>query len=283
MEYKKLFESDCSEEDKIVAQAACEKLVSQFYPLFRQYSNIITGEHWAVCKSENKKPFASAEIRLFISTFVEDPFVKKELHRYNPGSKAQTEIFHRMNFIKETYGTLESEDIMTDLQMLFLKLARRYKPQGKSFCAYVNSSYGYEVSRHIKAFIKNPICIPYKKIEYEDYMRSICENKIEDSHFEDSYFYEMATGIPSPDWVQGETCSDLFADLSPTERKILVKYYIEDWNDRQIADFLGIHINTVNQKRRVAVASVAEKYGFSPEDIIRCRKSGRQAVLPLKH
>ena len=283
MTYKKQFEEGHTEEEKKLADVACLKLLQQFYPLFRQYCNLITGKHWSACMAENKEPFGSAEIRLFFSTFIDDSYTKKELHRYNPGQKAQQEVFHRMNFVKETYGSIGEEEIFADLQMMFLRMAKRYKPLGKSFCAYINRGYGYEVSRHIKTYIKNPISIPYRQTEYENYMHSTMDSEIEESHFEDGYYYEMATGIPGPDWIKGISCSDMFSTLSPTDRKILLKYYLEDWNDRQIAEYLGIHINTVNQKRRLAIGKVAGQAGFDSQDIIRCRKSGRQAVLPIQH
>jgi DNA-directed RNA polymerase specialized sigma24 family protein len=61
---------------------------------------------------------------------------------------------------------------------------------------------------------------------------------------------------------------------------VLIKYYLEDWNDRQIAESLGAHINTVNQKRRDAVELLCEELGMNKDNIKRSRKSGKKASLP---
>ena len=79
-------------------------------------------------------------------------------------------------------------------------------------------------------------------------------------------------------WVNGETCSDMFSILNQLERKIIVKYYAEEYNDKQISDYLGLHINTVNQKRRQAVHKLAEHLDIDLESIKRNRNSGRSAV-----
>lgn len=73
----------------------------------------------------------------------------------------------------------------------------------------------------------------------------------------------------------------MFNKLSVFQRKVLVKYYLEDWNDRQIAEYLGAHINTVNQKRRDAIDLLCAEMGVSKENIKRSRKSGKKASLPV--
>ena len=49
---------------------------------------------------------------------------------------------------------------------------------------------------------------------------------------------------------------------------------------KQIAETYGLHINTVNLKRRQAVAKIAEATGRDITAIKRNRNSGRNAVLP---
>ena len=143
---------------------------------------------------------------------------------------------------------------------------------GRNFCSYIYNSYRFEVYRHIKKFLKDPININYKNIPYEDYINGKLDS------YEDNY-YEESTGLPSPTWMSGE-CSDIFADLEPLERNILVKYYLEEWKDKQIADYLGMHTNAINQKRRAATKKVAEKLNLSSSDIKRTRRSGKGTIMP---
>ena len=102
-----------------------------------------------------------------------------------------------------------------------------------------------------------------------------------DEALEEKY-YEDAMGLPDITWISGMSASDVFENLTPIERKMLVKYYLEDWNDRQISEEFGIHINTVNQIRRSAIEKLAQKLNIDPKDIKRSRKSGKQAVIPYK-
>ena len=159
-------------------------------------------------------------------------------------------------------------------------IARRYKQVGKNFGAYVYNSYRYEVARFIKKFIQNPLNISYKNIEYEDYINNSNNYNLQNSYMDN--YYEDLTGIPNVSWIQGQNCSEIFLDLSPLDRKILVKYYLEEWKDGQIAEHLGMHINTINQKRRSAAKVIAKNLNLDLNSIKRTRKSGKRAVLPTE-
>ena len=269
-ECKKQFEENTDEKQVEKSKQAASELLERFTPLFKKYLQLIkTGQ----------VNFDDKETKLFVASFMDDPSLKRALKRRKQKAQYRAQIYQKFNFVKETYGSLSEDEILVDMQMIILKMAKRYKPMGRSFCAYVYNSFRHEMSRHIKEFTRNPINIPYKKVEYEDYMSKTEDQKIEEC-FEDK-FYEDTMGIPDMAWIAGETCSDIFADPTPIERKILIKYYMEHWNDRQIAEEYGIHINTVNQKRRRACAKIAEKLGLAEDDIKRNRKSGKKAILPM--
>ena len=271
MEYQKQFEEGADPEQMQKSREAAEELIDRFNPLFRKYINLLRS---------GQIDFNDKETKLFVSSFVSDDALKRALRRKKQTAEYRAQIYKLFNFVKETYGTLNEDEMMTDLQTILLVMAKRYKQMGKSFCAYIYNSYRYEVARHIKKFIKNPLNIPYKSVVYEDYMKTTSDQEVEDS-FEDR-FYEDTMGMPDMSWIRGISCSDMFSELSPLERKLLVKYYLEDWNDRQISEEFGIHINTVNQKRREAATKVAHTLGLTEQDIKRNRKSGKRAVMPYK-
>jgi DNA-directed RNA polymerase specialized sigma24 family protein len=272
MLYQRQFPKETFEpttEDIEKSKTAATELLKRFSPLFKKYLLLF---------KNGQIDFNDTEMKLFVCSFIEDPRLQRALRRKKQKSEYRADIYKRFNFVKETYGVLPDDEINMDLQMLFLTIAKRYKQMGKSFCGYVYNSYRHEVSRHIKKFTRNPINITYKNLEFED-----CINGEEDTGIEQSYednYYEDSTGLPDLMWVQGQNCSDIFTNLSPIDRKILVKYYLEEWNDRQIAEAFGIHINTVNQKRRSAVAVVASNIGINLDDVKRNRRSGKKAVLP---
>ena len=271
MEYKKQFEDGVSDSQRKSSQTAAEELLQRFYPFFKKYLILLrTGQI----------DFNDKEMKAFVSSFMDEDSLKKALRRKKQKAEYRAQIYQKFNFVKETYGSIPENEILMDLQAIFLGMARRYKQVGRSFCGYLYNSFRYEISRHIKRFAKNPINIPYKHTEFEDYMKFSKEPSIEND-FEDRY-YENSLGIPDMTWIQGESCSELFLILTPMERKLIVKYYLEDWNDRQISEEFGIHINTVNQKRRRAVGKLAEALNIDPSQIKRNRKSGKKAIMPLR-
>ena len=247
-------------------------LLHRFYPLFKKYLVLIKSGHIN---------FEDPETKRFVLNFIGDQSLKLALKRKTQSAAMRGPIYHRFNFVKETYGQLEEDEIMSDLQLLFIVLAKRYKQMGKSFCGYVYNAYCYEVSRHIKKFIEDKGNIHYRRNEYEDYMqKSIDDLSLEDIPFEERLF-EDESGIPDMTWFNGEACSEAFENLSPFDRKILVKYYLEDCNDRQVAESFDMHINTINQRRRMAAEIVAKNLGKTKQDIKRNRKSGLQSSMHL--
>ncbi len=269
MKYQKQFCSDATELEKIESQEAAYSLIQKFNPLFKKYLRSI---------QETQIDFNDKDIKNFVLCFIGDKTLKRALRSEKQTAKIRHEIYCRFNFVKETYGQLETEIIMTDLQMLLLVLAKRYKAIGRNFCAYLYNTYRFEVSRHIKKFIKDPSNIGYKNLEYEDYLHTHSEDFTVDKSLEDK-IYEDNMGLPDISWIAGTSCSEAFQQLTAFERKILIKYYLEDYNDRQIADEFSLHINTCNQKRRQAVLKLAKIMGVREDSIKRNRKSGKKALF----
>lgn len=271
LKYQAQFNEDADNITKTEAKESANKLLERFSPFFKKYVTLLkTGQ----------VDWDDMEMKQFISNFIDDIELKKALARKKQKAHYRNEIHQKFNFIIETYGELSEEEILLDLQTLLLIIAQRYKQMGKNFCAYVYNSYRYEVARHIKKYIKNPLNISYKNLQYEDCINGTSDFEIQNS-YEDNY-YEDLTGIPNTSWIQGQNCSDIFSCLSPLDRKILVKYYLEEWKDGQIAENLGMHINTVNQKRRSAAKVIAEKLNLDLNSIKRTRKSGKRAILPTE-
>lgn len=268
--FQQQFEEGADEATISKSKAAGEELLRRFAPLFKRYYTLI--------KTCNIPKWCDKETIGFVSSFVNDEELRRSLKfsNNNPSAKNKKELFKKFKFVTDTYGTLPEEEIMTDLQMLFLIIAKRYKQMGRSFCGYVNNSFRFELYRHIKKHIKNPINIHYKIVEYGEYISSVKDD--EQITYEDVYHFDELT--PSANWISGKDCSEIFKTLTPIERKIIVKYYLEEWNDRQISEFFGMHINIVNQKRRKAVKKIAVASGRDISDIIRNRRSGKNAYIP---
>jgi hypothetical protein len=68
--------------------------------------------------------------------------------------------------------------------------------------------------------------------------------------------------------------------MSPIDRLILSKYYLQNWNDGQIGQLLGMHSNTVNIKRKAILERFCNLIGRDPEDVKRYRRPGVKNAIP---
>ena len=247
------------------------ELLERFSPLFKKYLALI---------KHNQIDFNDMEQKSFVSLFIDDRILRRVLNRKVTPNSYKPDIYQKSNFIKETYGTNYEEDIMYDLYICFLNVARRYKQIGKNFCAYLYNVYKHEVARFIKAYIKNPLSIPYKNFQYEDFINGSEDTLIIEE--QNSSYYESLTGLPDTSWILGETCSNEFLLLSPLQRKIIIKYYLEDWSDRQIAESMGIQTSSINSKRREALNLLCQHFNIDPSSLKRMRKSGTTKDKSIK-
>lgn len=264
------YQSYLSSNDKEEIVNPAFELLERFSPLFKKYLSLI---------KHNQIDFNDMEQKSFVSLFIDDRVLRRVLNRKVTPNSYKADIYQKSNFIKETYGVNHEEDILYDLYICFLNVARRYKQIGKNFCAYLYNVYKHEVARFIKAYIKNPLSIPYKNFQYEDFINGSEDMLIIEE--QDSY-YESLTGLPDMSWVLGETCSNEFLLLTPLQRKIIIKYYLEDWSDRQIAESMGIQTSSINSKRREALNILCQHYDVDPSTLKRMRKSGTTKDKTIK-
>lgn len=268
-EFQKQFKYDTiSTEQLRKSKEAGNLLIEKFKPLINKYLILLT---------TGQINWDDKETKSFVSKFITNKELIAALKRKKQKAVYRKEIYKNFNFIKETYGSIPKKEICSDLQTFLLILARRYQDKGKNFCAYVYNSYKHEVCRHIKKFIQNPININYKNLEYQDFITGELDSDIEDAK-ED--IYESFTGIPNLNWITGNESSEIFNGISQLDRRILIKYYLEEWKDKQIAEYFGLHINTINQRRRKAAKQIAQNAKIDISAIKRTRKSGKKAVLP---
>lgn len=261
MEYQKQFKEDCTPQDKSKANLAGAELIERFSPLFKKYMILLT---------TGQINFRNAEQLSFVRLFSD---LKLPLNPNHVSEKSGDILWQNFNFIIEAYGKQDDAEILEDLHMAFFVLARRYQPQGKSFCCYIYNSFKFEVARHIKDFQKNPINFHYKVAELDEKI------KIEDDTEElDSVNTEDNRGILNSSWISGKSCDALFADLTPEDRMILVKYYLENYKSVQVAEMVGCHVNTLNKQRKIAIEKIAKKLGIRPEEIKHHRNSGKKIV-----
>lgn len=265
--YQKAFKNGCSELDLKKSDEAATKLIKSFFPFFYKYLSVITTGNIA---------WNNVEQRIFVAHFMDSKDLRNKLYSKKRIDKDTKNIIsQRFNFVRETYGQYEEENIMTDLYMLFFILAKRYKKTNRSFCCYLYNAYHYEVFRHIQHLLRNPLNIHYRNTSYENNVVSYA-TELKNVSYEcdmNDLIMTKDTGMPNVTWIFGQNCSEDFAMLTPLERKIIAKYYIEQKPDWVISKELGIHVNTCNIRRHKAINKLAKAKGIDPKKIKRCRNN----------
>lgn len=250
---------------------AATLLLEKFSPVFKKYIALLkTGQI----------NFNDCEQKQFVALFIDEVKLRKALYSKNPLNYKQREIIsYKFGFIKETYGNLDEEEILTDIYVVFFILARRYKKTNRSFCCYLYNAFKYEMFRHIKCFTNNPANIYYKNISYEEVtidgdLQLVNEyDKIPDI---ESDLSTDDNGQLTSSWVAGLACSEVFMELTPLERKILEMYYVRNMSARQIAETFHIHTNTCNKRRHEAIKKLADRLGIDPKSAVRTRNTSKK-------
>lgn len=233
------------------ADVAITSLIHKFNPLFNKYLKIIK-------KCEIN--FYDSDARAFVFCFID-----KNTRKDFPSNIK--DVIHKFQFIVKTYGALSEEEIMSDMQEIFIKLLKRYKQIGKSFCGYLHNIFYHEMSRLIKAYISNPVNIPYNIIDYQEYQQTNIVSL--DSIIDDLYERHEILDL---NWINGKECGYFCSNLTALERKILLEYYLNNHGDKYIGELFSMHMSTINYMRHAAIKKVAASLNNVDLKTIRHRK-----------
>lgn len=208
-----------------------------------------------------KIDFKDYDSRVFMSCFFpgEERGAIIQSYQYK---KTKEDVVRKVANIVEAMKVVEEDELKQELRFLFLRQVKRYKKTNRSFGAYLNNSYRYEVARYIIRLMKQEE--PYVKLRKEMVRLSEELLKDEDSEvdIQDSIFTQEPMMVMDESlgnsWVRGLTCGEQFKNLTPLQRMIIKLNYYDGWSDGRIADKMGIHINTIFRQRKKAGEIVRE-------------------------
>lgn len=172
---------------------------------------------------------------------------------YNRQSKeAMAQAAKAAGMLGYVMEQVEYEDLVMDLQMLFLQQAMRYEKTKRAvdFRGYLYNSFRYAVYNHLKRTVFRPDVLNLReRQEYDDELIGKTMFDVEDEWFyPEGYFDDGELGL---DWVNGK-CNMAFEELTALERLILRMHYEDKKTDTEIAEQLGFHRNTVLRYRHRA-------------------------------
>lgn len=246
-------------------QLAGEELVNCYNGYIQKLTNV-------VCMY---KPFDIKDRtqRSFIKLFMKDNAARENINHYKRSGIVVQQVDRTVHQIREVLGVYDEYEIKNELVLLFLEMAMKHNKQGM-FGGYINDYFTLRASTIIVKMLK-------EKRRQDEYEVSIYE---QDASYEDEPeldedpYYEILSNTDTEfdeNWVNGYTCSSIFATLTAHERRILKWHY--EWKtyksgqmilpedimkerkerfrrtDSEIADLLGCSRKTVVLKRNEAV------------------------------
>jgi RNA polymerase sigma factor (sigma-70 family) len=202
------------------------------------------------------------ESRSFITMFIDDLKARRALARSYQPTEARREAYKAASMLASMCKNIPDEDILQELRYNMLLMAKRYKNKGKSFTAYVSSSFKFYVQNTISEMTLDPIVHACElNLRFDE---ELCLEKAEDIEKEISDMYmEKAKNLKmveedelGPRWESGLTCGEEFEDLTPNQRMIIKMKYDEGKSDLDIAEKIGLHRNTIRRQREEGIKNI---------------------------
>lgn len=236
---------------------AADKIIESFRGFIWKFTNLISNTTFKVNDYSTRR---------FISLYVVQTYTRKynSHYEYKPTVREQLEdTARRITSLFEQYSV---DEIRNELVCILLTMAKKYKDTERpSFHNYVDKCFHFEAFRGLSHLISDPVT----RLSYDELLDNVTMDLSAEQDFENSLeevCHEMAVknaDIPvlkvevSPfdtdslntNWVNGITCSELFKQLTPFERKIIVLHYIDGLTDTEIADQVGVCRATINRRR----------------------------------
>jgi DNA-binding CsgD family transcriptional regulator len=220
--------------------------------LLKKYDNFIKKYYQLITTGDIN--FQNYDIRMFLSYFLPDPELRKELRKGKYHSrKCKKEAKNAAEQIKHAFSELSKEEILHELIVLFLKCAQKYQKKGTTFSKYLYNAYRHELKRKVLELWKQNK--PNRTIYYFD---SVYKNQKQESEdqliqkIEAPFRIELDEDLVlnHPLWLKGYYANDPFKQFTREERLILAKYYYEEYTDKEIGRLLGRNPKSIHRIRK---------------------------------
>lgn len=276
------------------SQEAITYIVRIFHPFITKYTRFIINGDLPYSKYIDSRGVERCKVSATISRFV-SLFIEKKGEETDKKKLFSSTCMR----IKTLFSKYEYGDIYNELVLALLNMANKYKittegdkyhKSNGTFHMYISKCFHWEAYRYLNKLINDPLthfevirlCDQFDDIDTEDSTPEVC---VEDETA--SFIFEemMDTASRQSDiehantltlkeeepisaydidslnfnWTNGVTCSELFQDLTPYEREIIILSFIKNKTDIEIGLIYGCHRATINEHKKRAVNKIKEK------------------------
>lgn len=206
--------------------------------------------------------YYNKNMRKFLCLFVKEYEDRQRIMRIRSrksGKGLQVMYYHAANVARK-FAMVDEEDLWSELVSELLAMAKRYRnDRGCFFHTYVSKAFHYRAYKRVIRLINDPAALAMRSAACLDseensdlYIQPDPVSEIEAEVdriiiTEDEIDKELGEN-----WIMGFTCSEMFCSLTPLERRVLVLYYENGYNDDEISAMLGVPKNRVIRIRSSA-------------------------------
>jgi RNA polymerase sigma factor (sigma-70 family) len=279
------------------SQEAVTYIIRMFHPFITKYARFIVNGDLPYSKYKDAKGAerckVSSTISKFVSLFIDK---KDDTGELNDKKKLFSITCTK---IKTLFSKYEYGDIYNELVLALLNMANKYKitteddkyhKANGTFHMYVSKCFHWEAYRYLTKLINDPLshfevirlCDQFDDIDDEEEAPEVCiedegaafvfEQMIETVNRQSQIKNANTLTLNEPEpieandidslnfnWTNGVTCSELFKDLTPYEREIIVLSFIKNKTDIEIGTIYGCHRATINEHKKKAVNKIKQK------------------------
>lgn len=241
------------------ATGISDPLIKQFKNFLNKYSSMISNENI---------DFSNYDVRSFLSCYVKEREIKSNLKRGRFHSSKTVETAYRvLRYVKWALRKHKPQEVEAEILIPFLRCARSYQQKGKTFSSYLYQTYRYELKRHIDSLtvdILDQEGVLFFDVWHDDYDWEVVD--IDSQLLQLDRFnlndLEMDEGLElsHPDWIHKDKSLPPFDTFKSHERYILVKYYYENYTDKEIARMLPYNPKSIHRIRMRLVNQLMKMY-----------------------
>lgn len=213
--------------------------------LIKQYENFLN--KYMSMFQYNTIDFSNYDVRCFLACYISDESLSKSLRRAKYHSaEAMSTAQKVLRSLQHKLRNHNKKELFHEIVIPFLQLAKGYKQLGVGFDKYLYKAYKYELKRHLDNIKWD--ALDHGGLMYRDALHE--EEWEEESQEELTFEMDEQFELSDPRWVHGKRSGEPFINLKPHERYILVKYYYEDYTDREIARMLPYNPKSIHRIRK---------------------------------
>lgn len=243
------------------ASDATEQLIINYDGYFQKFLNVLHHNRFRVSDSTQRR---------FVSSFLSDEGIRNNVNRYMFDGYISNTLSKVAYNLRTKLSHLDEMELKNEMVCIFLNLASNHNGSA-SFASYVSYYFPLRLNTKVTRWIKDNDSIVRHEIPYDEEMIEAAHYDETDFDEENDFYYiePMDSTDFDENWVNGNTCGDLFQGLTTYERRLIKWYY--EWRtfdyttlppdlaremkqrfkhtEQEIADLLGCSRKTVNLKR----------------------------------